>query len=278
MFQSPYEDAVFNQKNKAYGAYQLRQRYARNVNIALGCSIVFFFGLYAGPLLVKKWMESRQGGDKLAVEHKKVVSYAQLSAPPPIEARKPPEPAKDKPKPKARKKFVKPTVKPDEEVPDEEFIPTQEELSQVDPGLQDIEGDIGVEYEEPAEVAPPPEPEPPPPPPPPPPPKEEEVFSYVEQMPEFPGGQKALFQFLGKELKYPEAARENGIQGSVVLSFVIEKDGSITNVQVIREIGGGCTEEALRVVQNMPKWNPGRQNDFPVRARFTLPIRFKLQE
>lgn len=98
----------------------------------------------------------------------------------------------------------------------------------------------------------------------------------VEEMPEFPGGQQALFAYIGKELKYPEQAIEDGIEGVVFVTFVVEADGKITGVKVIRGIGGGCDEEAVRVVRGMPNWKPGKQRGEAVRVKYNLPIRYKL--
>lgn len=106
---------------------------------------------------------------------------------------------------------------------------------------------------------------------------EEEVFLSVEENPEFPGGTAKLLEYVKKNLKYPMMARESDIQGRVFVGFVVEKDGSISNVQVIRGIGGGCDEEAVRVVQSMPKFKPGKQRGNPVRVQYTLPVVFKLQ-
>lgn len=107
--------------------------------------------------------------------------------------------------------------------------------------------------------------------------EEEEVFMAVEEMPEFPGGTAKLLEYIHNNLKYPMEARENGIQGRVFVGFVVEKDGSISNVKVLSGIGGGCDEEAVRVVQSLPKFNPGKQRGNPVRVQYTLPIVFQLQ-
>lgn len=106
--------------------------------------------------------------------------------------------------------------------------------------------------------------------------QEAEIFRIVEDEPEFPGGDAARIQYLRDNIEYPTMARDAGIEGTVFVSFVVEPDGSITNVRVLRGIGGGCDEEALRVVRNMPNWHPGRQRGRAVRVRFTLPIRFTL--
>ena len=103
-------------------------------------------------------------------------------------------------------------------------------------------------------------------------------FITYERMPEFPGGEDALYEFLAKNIKYPQAAKDSNIQGRVFVTFVVEKDGTLTNPRVVRDIGGGCGEEALRVVKMMPKWKPGEQSGKVVSMGFTLPIRFNLDD
>ncbi len=106
---------------------------------------------------------------------------------------------------------------------------------------------------------------------------EAEIFTVVEAMPEFPGGMGKLMAYLGNNIKYPPLAKESGIQGRVFINFVVEPDGSISNVKVLRGIGGGCDEEAIRVVEAMPKWKPGMQRGKPVRVSYNLPVKFTLQ-
>jgi len=105
---------------------------------------------------------------------------------------------------------------------------------------------------------------------------ETEVFLVVEEAPEFPGGQEALLTYLGNNIKYPQLARESNIQGTVYVGFIVEANGSISNVKVARGIGGGCDDEAVRVVKDMPAWKPGKQRSKPVRVQFNLPVRFIL--
>ena len=110
--------------------------------------------------------------------------------------------------------------------------------------------------------------------------EEPEIFTFVEEMPEYPGGQSAMFKFIGSNIAYPPMARENGIEGTVYVGFVVMEDGSIQNVHIKRGLpggGAGCDVEALRVAQKMPKWKPGKQRGKPVRVAFTLPIKYKLQ-
>ena len=105
----------------------------------------------------------------------------------------------------------------------------------------------------------------------------QQIFTVVETMPEFPGGQGALLQYLAKSIKYPVIAQENGIQGRVSCSFVVNKDGSIVDAEVIRGVDPSLDKEALRVIGTMPKWTPGKQRGKPVRVKYTVPVTFRLQ-
>ncbi|MBW6460037.1 MAG: TonB family protein [Bacteroidales bacterium] len=107
--------------------------------------------------------------------------------------------------------------------------------------------------------------------------EETTIFMVVESMPVFPGGEANLYKFLAENIKYPQMAKESGIQGRVFVTFVVERDGSVTDVRVLRGIGGGCDEEAIRVVRNMPKWTPGKQRNKAVRVQYNLPVKFTLQ-
>lgn len=177
-----------------------------------------------------------------------------------------------------------------QEVP-EELILEEDEIVFVD---QSVDAETAIEVPDPVEVSV--DDAPPPPPPPPPAIKDDarEIFVIVEQMPRFPGcediegddqakkacAEQKLMQYLADNIRYPHLAIENKIEGSVVVSFVVEKDGSISNVKLLRDIGGGCGEEALRLVESMNgkhQWIPGKQRGRTVPVRFTLPIRFTLQ-
>lgn len=107
--------------------------------------------------------------------------------------------------------------------------------------------------------------------------EEDEIFLVVEEDAEFPGGFEALGKYLAENIKYPALAKENNITGRVFVSFVVEKDGRVGNIKILRDIGGGCGAEAVRVVKNMPKWKPGKQRGKPVRSQFNLPVNFDLQ-
>ena len=106
---------------------------------------------------------------------------------------------------------------------------------------------------------------------------EGEIFQVVEQMPEFPGGMQALMAYLSKNIKYPSVAQDNGIQGRVLVSFVVNKDGSIVDPEVIKSVDASLDKEAMRVIKAMPKWNPGKQRGKPVRVKYTVPVLFRLQ-
>jgi TonB family protein len=101
-------------------------------------------------------------------------------------------------------------------------------------------------------------------------------FTVVEEMPSFPGGEEARLKFLQDNINYPQIAKESGIQGTIYVSFIVDSKGRISDAKVIRGIGGGCDEEALRIIKSMPVWNPGKQAGRPVKVQFTMPIKFML--
>ena len=105
----------------------------------------------------------------------------------------------------------------------------------------------------------------------------DKVYDKVEVMPEFPGGEQAMMEFVAKNVIYPKEAIDKEIDGRVLVSFIVEKDGSINEVKVMKGIGGGCDEEAVRVISAIPKWKPGKQDGKPVRVSYMMPITFRLQ-
>jgi protein TonB len=249
-----------------YGAEELEAKYPRSVLLSLSVSLTLVLASALYPL-IRESLEDKSS-TPIPVKAKKVVNYSELKAPPPIDLERP-EPEIYEAKPKAKTvKYLPPKPKKDELVPDEEELPTLEELESSMIGTEDVEGvdSVVVEQEdviiatEPTEV-----------------PEPAEVFEFVEVMPEFGGGQEAFNEYLSKNLKYPPMAKEAQIQGRVFVSFVVEKDGSITNVQIVRGVHPSLDEEARRVISDMPPWKPGRQNQRDVRVRFTLPISFVLK-
>jgi protein TonB len=274
-------DLLYEGKNKAYGAYDLQHKNKGYTASGLLISMVAIFTLFAMPMLIAWFSPEPEAESNMRIV--RVIDYSELSAPPPIERNRvepPPELPKMKPKPTV-KKYVAPVVKPDEEVPDEEeVVPTQEELKTALPGTESIEGDSIAEGDwiENYDVATEPEVKEPVPLPPPPPPKKEEALNFVEIMPEFPGGAGAYYKFLQEHIVYPPKALSMGIQGRVYLKFVVEKDGSVTDIRIAKGIGFGLNEEALRVVNKMPNWTPGVQNGRNVRVTMHANILFKIHD
>jgi protein TonB len=168
-------------------------------------------------------------------------------------------------------KFTAPEIKKDDEVKPEDEIKSQDDLSKTNTaiGTFDVKGNDEAEGEvlKAKEVVVDEKP------------KEEEtkVFDVVEQMPSFPGGDAELMKFLSTHIKYPVVAEENGIQGRVIATFVVERDGSISDVKVIKSVDPSLDKEAIRVLKSMPKWIPGKQNGSAVRVKYTVPVTFRLQ-
>jgi protein TonB len=183
-----------------------------------------------------------------------------LAEPPPIDKTTPPPPPVIPPPPVQQTiKFTPPKVVKDEEV--QEPPPTQEEVKEVQVSTVNQEGskDIIDVPTDPVVV------------------EEEKVFTVVEEMPSFPGGEEQLFKYLRNNIKFPAVARENGIQGRVFVTFVVDKDGKVKDAKILRGIGGGCDEEALRVIRNMPDWKAGKQNGRAVSVQYNLPVNFTLK-
>lgn len=253
-------DLVFEDRNKAYGAYELRKIYGRNAMLGIILAIVLFSLAVSSPLII------RLISDALPDENLvKVTDVQTLAEPPPIDEKQPPPPPVEPPPPlKSTIKFTPPVILPDEKVPDEP-PPTQEDLKETDASTKTQEGsDEGVdlsllegEGKEPVEDV-------------------DQVFLSVEEMPEFPGGDEALFAFIQKNVQYPAIARENAVTGTVFIDFVVNKEGNVTSVKVRRGIGAGCDEEAIRVIKLLPKYKPGRQNGRAQQVQFTVPIKFNL--
>ena len=160
-------------------------------------------------------------------------------------------------------KFLPPKVT-DKEIVEEEEMPTIEEVKQNEVGAENLEGTGEIVFDEPVEEVL----------------KEgnddDIIFTVVEQQAEFPGGLEAMVRFLQKNMKYPAIARRMGVEGTVFVSFVIDREGVISDLQVVKGISTECDKEALRVIKIMPPWKPGKQNGRPVKCRFVLPVKFKL--
>ncbi len=264
------DDIIFEYRNKSYGGYLLRKLYPSNMTKAyIVATLLFLLGISIP--LIAKFVKDRLPEDEL------INAEVTLAEPPPLDPKAPPPPPPPKAEPPPSRPtiaFVAPKVKKDEEVVEEVAPPDVEDLKEVDISTKTQEGsEDGVpEGLLPVEEAPPPAvveeiPEE----------KPEEVFKVVEQKPEYPDGEAAMLKFIYENIKYPPIARENGVEGTVYVKFIVEKDGSVSNVEVVRDIGAGCGEESMRVVKKFPRWNPGKQRGRPVRVFFNLPVKFKLE-
>lgn len=253
-----WNDLVFDNRNKEYGAYRLRQEYGRRVMIAFVGALITLALVMAFPF-IRKFFDK----EEIIEGPKKAIVYSELQPPPPIDADKPPpERIELPPKVKEAIKFVPPVVTP-KEVVDE--TPTSEDLKLAEPALETNEGEGQIVFDDVVEqvVAEPAD-------------DPTKVYMIVQQQPEFPGGTEAMMKFLSKNMRYPSQARRIGTSGLVYVEFVVDHTGNITMAKVIKGIGAGCDEEALRVVRKMPRWKPGKQNGKAVNVRFVLPLKFIL--
>ncbi len=271
VLQVPLDDIVFEGRNQAYGAYFLRKIYNRHLFRALLIAGLLSVVAIAAPLIIS-YINGiiNQGKDQeVSVE----INMKNLDLPPEKEDTPPPPPPDEPPPMKSTIRYVVPEPKKDDEVVDEEPPPPVEQLANLDISNKTTEGTeegasegvVDAPEEAPPAVV-----------------EEEkpsvEIFRVVEQKPEFEGGEAGLLKYVAENVKYPAMARENGIEGKVIVQFVVDEAGNVSQANVLRGIGGGCDQEALRVVSTMSgKWKPGKQRGRPVKVWFTLPINFKLQ-
>jgi protein TonB len=252
------DELIFAQKNKEYGAYKLRKAYKTYLSIAMWIAIIAIILATTGPTIYRTL-----NPEEVITKKRKVISITDLAPPPSIGEEKQIEEVNAPPPLKSTIKFTPPVVKPDDQVT-EEYIPTVDELKDVDPGARTEEGvEGGVDYslieveekvvEEKKEEAP-------------------VYFVAVEEMPEPIGGIAAIQQLI----TYPEIAKRAGVEGKVyVLAFVDEK-GNVTNAKIIKGIGAGCDEAAIDAVLQT-RFKPGKQRGTPVKVQVSIPIVFKLQ-
>ena len=276
-----WRDLVFADKNKDFGAYELRKKSDRRHNMAALFTLVGLIVVFILILAYSKYSDYRAEQDALALqEQREKMAAAELI-----------QQEQDEPEPEPEPEDVKMEM----EIPEipEEVLATvqvtqiaivdadkvQNEVMDMEEqkedntarGVVNQEGSDDVDKFKAVQeqvVVKEPEPEKP---------KEEEIFVAVEQPAEFPGGQAALMKWLSQNIRYPEAAQQNDIQGRVVVKFVVEKDGSVGHAEIARGVDKDLDREALRVVNKMPKWQPGKNNGVAVRSYFNLPVTFKLQ-
>jgi periplasmic protein TonB len=247
------DDIIIEKRNKAYGAYALRKSYSKNVIRAMVIAFPIFLMGVSIPLIASYLNEERNISVDRIIDS---VIIKKINIKPDIKLPDAPKPIEKK-APVFRPPVV--TTNPEEVTSD------LDELMRL--SVNKNPNDTSVTYVtdvvEPTKVIEDDTDTPPP--------------TFVEEMPEFPGGDAARIKFFSENVKYPQVAREIGVQGPVYLTFVVEKDGSISNIKLLRGIGAGCDEEAERVITLMPKWKPGRQNGKEVRVQFNMPISFILK-
>ena len=265
-------DLVFDGKNQAYGAYQLRKDTGkRNLKALITMFLIFaaIAAIVIAKVSIDNYIASRNAAIETDVELQSLAEKKEAK----VERKEEPQIEKiEVEKVKSSVAFTTPEIKKDEEVQEDQEMKSQDELASTNTaiGAFTVEGndeEAGEVLKAKEVIA---EPEPP---------KVEEtkVFDVVEEMPQFPGGQAALLEYLAKNIKYPVVAEENGVQGRVIVTFVVERDGSITDVRVVKSVDPSLDKEAARVVKSMPKWQPGKQNGSAVRVKYTVPVQFRLQ-
>lgn len=263
-------DFIFGGKNKSYGAYRLRQTSSKRHLVALGCTLLFAVVVAAIPSVVGAIQDYREKNAPAEnIDVLREMSKLELEEQVPEENIIKQETAPPPPPLKTTVRFVPPVIAPDEEVADDVEVRTQEDLlsSRDQISIADVIGDDDehgidiAELEEQKVIIE----------------EKPQIFTIVEQMPSFPGGEAEMMKFIGSNLRYPVVAQESGIQGRVTVRFVVTKEGNIDQVEVVRGIDPSCDREAMRVVKSMPKWTPGRQNGKSVPVYFTLPILFRLK-
>ncbi|MBJ6119884.1 TonB family protein [Pontibacter sp. BT310] len=273
LFDMTFNNIVFKGRNKAYGAYKLRRVYHRHIIIAAIVAIVIFSGGLISPIVNNMFFVAPEKYVKPVYDIIEPVTI--VLPPPPVEKQQeilpPVMPAKVE---VATEVYAKTKVVPDNTPVKEVELANQEDLKNADFGTKKKEGIdpadlppivpsddlIGIDDGIGTATAP-----------------ETSILDFAEEMPEYYGGLSAMSKYLGRKLNYPAAARSENIEGTVVVTFVVGRSGDIEDVKVLKGLGFGTDEEALRVIKSMPRWRPGKQNGMPVAVRYTLPIKFSLR-
>ena len=264
IFSEEWCQLIFEKKNLDYGAFELRHNSPKRQFWALVIAIVLFVLGVSLPILIRQIIPETKEKDvsvrmmtDIKLDKPKENNFLKELPPPPP------------PLLRNTVKFTPPVIKPDEMVQEEEQPISQKEavasksaISNVtyDKGTDDIAAPLATTTTK-TEITE----------------EAEKPFVIVEQMPQFPGGEKEMMKFIKNNLRYPSTAVEMGISGTVTVNFVVGKDGRITRIHVIRGIGGGCDEEAVRILEKMPPWSPGKQGGIAVMVTYTVPFKFILQ-
>ena len=274
LISNEWSDLLFENRNKEYGAYVLRHQTGTR-NIMSIIAVLILFAIAMAFMVAKNAIDDYRAKNMPHTQVVELTPWNDKKTEPKVERVEPIREEKIEQiveKVKSSIKFIAPIIKKDSEVDPKDEMKTQEEImsSKVAVGFANVIGNdesADVLRSKTLLVTEPVKP------------KEEEntVFEYVEQMPSFPGGDAALMRYLSKNIKYPPLAEENGIQGRVICTFVVERDGSVSDIRIKRSVDPSLDKEAMRVVSAMPKWIPGRQNGQMVRVKYTLPVTFRLQ-
>ena len=276
-----WRDLVFADKNKDFGAYELRRQSDKRHNMAVLFTVVGLIVVFILILAYSKYSDFRAEQEQLALqEQREKMAAAELLQQEEDEPEPEPEVEEQKMEMEipeipeevlATVQVTQIAIVDADKVQNEVMDMEEQKEDNTARGVVNQEGSDDVDKFEAVKeqvIVKEPEPEKP---------KEEEIFVAVEQQAEFPGGQAALMKWLSSNIRYPEAAQQNDIQGRVVVKFVVEKDGSIGHAEIARGVDKDLDREALRVVNKMPKWQPGKNNGVAVRSYFNLPVTFRLQ-
>ena len=271
LISNEWADLVFQGRNKVYGAYQLRRGTSKRNIVSMIFVAAVAAVAYLGLAAYNSYQEAQKAKFEAEMEAslldaKKEAKVEKKTETPKVEQVQKVE------KVKSSIAFTPPVIKKDSEVKPEEEMKTQDELKETKTaigafdvkGNDDADGTLLKAVEKIAEPEPPKHEE-----------EQNKIFEVVEQQPQFPGG--SVNGWLADHIKYPVVAAENGISGRVVVQFVVERDGSVSQVRVVRGVDPSLDKEAQRVISSMPKWIPGKQNGQAVRSRFTVPVTFRLQ-
>ena len=266
-----WTDFVFEEKNKEYGAYNLRSTSSKRHLIGIVLALVFTIVVALIPVIMNAVSEYRERNRPIAenIDESREMTELKMEDKIPeqniVKQEAPPPP----PPLRTTIRFVPPVIASAEDVAEDVEVHTNDDLAQSTDQISvaDVIGDddengIDIKDIQDQQVI------------------VEETqapLDFVEQMPMFPGGPTAMMKFISENLVYPVVAQEAGKQGRVTVKFVVDKDGSISNVEVVRGVFPACDAEAIRVIKKMPKWNPGRQNGKAVAVNFNIPVVFKLQ-
>ena len=271
LISNEWADLVFQGRNKVYGAYQLRRGTSKRNIVSMIFVAAVAAVAYLGLAAYNSYQEAQKAKFEAEMEAslldaKKEAKVEKKTETPKVEQVQKVE------KVKSSIAFTPPVIKKDSEVKPEEEMKTQDELKETKTaigafdvkGNDDADGTVLKAVENIAAPEPPKHEE-----------EQNKIFEVVEQQPQFPGG--SVNGWLADHIKYPVVAAENGISGRVVVQFVVERDGSVSQVRVVRGVDPSLDKEAQRVISSMPKWIPGKQNGQAVRSRFTVPVTFRLQ-